>query len=72
MIDTSWMVYDYPEPPPETPLPCCARCQEYLTEVYFITDSGEEICEECFEEEVNDMKLETIAELLGYERRWLE
>ena len=72
MIDTSWMVYDYPEPPPEKPMPYCARCCEALTEGYYITDSGEEICEDCFEEEVQAMELDNIADLLGYEKRWLD
>lgn len=68
----AWMVYDYPEPPPEPPMPCCARCQEYLTEVYYITDTGAEVCEECLEEEKNETTLDEFAELKGYYKRYLE
>lgn len=62
----------YPEPPPEKPCPCCGRCHEALTQVYYLTDSGEEICEECFEEEKNDITLDELAKLKGYDKRWQE
>lgn len=68
----AWMVYDYPEPPPEPPMPLCARCQEWLTEKFFVTDAGEEICEECFEEEKSETTLAEFAELKGYDVRYLE
>lgn len=72
MSDTSWMVWDYPEPPPDPPGPLCDRCGEYLSEIYYITDTGENICDHCFEEEVSEISLEKHAELLGYDRKYTE
>lgn len=71
-FDTSWMVYDYPSPPPEPDYPLCDRCGEYLSEIYYTTDAGEDICESCFEEEISEITMEKHAELLGYDRKHCE
>lgn len=62
----------YPSPPPEKPCPCCDRCRESLTELYYLLDTGEEVCEECLQEEKDEVTLDEYADLKGYYKRYLE
>lgn len=49
MTDTSWMVWDYPEPTDEE-MPHCPICGE-PTSYWYMTRSGEVVgCPECIEE----------------------
>lgn len=67
MSDTAWGVYDYPEPPPEPPVPECAYCEMALTdEVYELYNDI--VCQKCFEEQIlEEIGWEGIADALGFQ-----
>jgi len=63
MSDTSYMVYDYPDPPEEE-LICCPLCgEETSEEVYEVGDVF--VCEFCFRSYIEDKTPEELAEMLG-------
>ena len=71
MSDTSWGVWDYPEPPAEKPRPICPRCKgEMGDKVYFV--EGEFRCEDCFDDYVSDMSRDELAKAMDIEVLTLE
>lgn len=65
MSDTAWGVYDYPEPPPEPPVPECGLCGFDLSDhVYEYADTI--VCRACYaERKVDDIGWEGIADACG-------
>lgn len=63
MSDTSYMVYDYPEPI-ERPAPLCGFCPEELGDKAFEVE-GNHICDECFKEWLREQELEALARSMG-------
>lgn len=68
MTDTSYMVYDYPEPrydPADEPRECA--CGNHFDDNGAFCLSGEWVCAECFREHLeSEMSLADIAAGLGY------
>lgn len=69
MIDTSYMVWDYPDPPDETPVPLCPRCGEPLSEETYEIDLGRFVCEECFDDYIEELSREELADKIGIRHR---
>lgn len=71
MSDTSWGVRDYPEPPAEKPRPLCPRCRgEMGDKVYFV--EFEFRCEDCFDDYVNGLDRDELAQAMDIEVMTLE
>lgn len=63
MSDTSYMVYDYPDPPAEEVV-CCPWCGEDTSDEVYEID-GNYVCEDCFKDYIEDKTLEELAEMIG-------
>ena len=63
MSDTSYMVYDYPDPPEEEVI-CCPWCGEETSDEEYEID-GMFVCESCFKGYLEDMTADELAEMLG-------
>ena len=64
MSDTSYMVYDYPSPPMEQPVPCCPMCGDEMSEEVYEME-GVYICENCFNDYIEELTKEELADLMG-------
>lgn len=64
-FDTSWGVWDYPDPPKEDPPPTCDECDENIGDWYEV--DGYKLCADCFVKYLKDIGLAVVADALGYD-----